>query len=222
MRLSRIPNYFLGLILLLVAGSAAAEWRDIPYKDVAKMPLALKSADPQGIYTAIYKVVPAEGKASLPADLRFQIKAGQQLVAVSIQPDGRVDFPIRSDWVDADASVQVNQPKGSFRMNFSLIPRTPAGTQMTYGQLTESAPVLERGIKEAAGLMSFLAPKVSAFLIAFPNNTPQTITVTLADGKKKTWKSDAKGSIRLPWEPSWAAATVVLSSPLKGVAPDLK
>jgi len=218
---SLVPLFLL-LIAFLVATPARADWRDIPYEDIAKMPLALKSADPQGIYTATYKVVPAKGKTNLPADLRFQIKTGQQLVPVVIQPDGKVEFPIRKDWLDAGASVQVNQPKGSFLMSFSLNPRTPPGTQMTYGQLTESAPVLERGIKQMAGLMSFLAPKVRAILIAFPGTTPQTITLTLADGQKKTWKSDAKGSIRLPWEPDWAAAKVVLSSPLKGVAPDLK
>jgi hypothetical protein len=216
------PSQFLALILMLAAGPAVAEWRDIPYVDVAKMPLALKSADPQHIYTFAYRAVPAEGKTSLPADLRFQIKTGKELVAVAMQPDGRVDFPIRQDWADSDAAVQVNQPKGSFLMSFDATPRTPSGTRMSYGQLTESAPVMERSIKQMAGLMSFMAPKISAILIAFPSTAPQTITVTLADGQKKTWRSDAKGTIRLPWEPSWATASVMLSAPLRGVTPDLK
>lgn len=210
------------LILLLAAAPASAEWRDVPYADVAKMPLALKSADPQGVYTAYYRVVPAKGMTSLPIGLKFQIKAGQQLVAVVMQPDGRVDFPIRQDWADSGAAVQVNQPKGSFLMSFSMDPRTPAGTRMSYSQLTESAPVMERGIKQAAGLMSFMAPKVKDILLTFDGTAPQSITVALADGQKKVWKSDAEGKIRLPWEPSWAAASVVLSAPLKGVAPDLK
>ena len=216
------PIQLLALILLLVSTTVTAEWRDIPYADVAKMPLALKLADPAGIYTAFYRAIPAEGKTSLPPDFRFQIKTGQLLVAVVMQSDGRVDFTIRQDWADSSAAVQVNQPKGSFRMSFSMTPRTPAGTSMSYGQLTESAPVLERGIKQMAGLMSFMAPKVRAIQIAFADSAPQTATVTLADGRKKVWKSDAAGKIRLPWEPSWSGASVALSAPLKEVEPVLK
>ena len=216
------PSPWLTLIFLLATGPVAAEWRDIPYADVAKMPLALKSADPQGIYTASYRAVPAEDKTSLPANLKFQIKTGQQLIAVVMQPDGRVDFPIRQDWVDGGASIQVNQPKGSFRMSFSMDARTPPGTRMSYGQLAESAPVLERGIKQMAGLMSFFAPKVKTIQLLFDGGTPQTATMTWSDGKTQTWKTDAGGKIRLPWEPSWSGALVVLSAPLKGVGPELK
>src|SRR4249920_1823829 len=112
MRLPAAPTYLILLTFLFIARPVAAEWRDIPYEDVAKMPLALKAADPQGIYTATYKVVPAEGKSSLPTGLQFQVKTGQQLVPVVIEPDGKVDFPIRKDWFEDGASIQVNQPKG--------------------------------------------------------------------------------------------------------------
>ena len=88
---------------------------------------------------------------------------------------------------------------------------------MTYGQLTESVPVLERGIKEMAGMLSLFAPKVKQVVLKFEKGTPQTATLSLPDGKKKVWKTDADGRIQLPWEPDWSAAAVVLSAPLKGI-----
>ena len=41
----------LALLLAALALPALADWREVPYADVAKMPLGLKKADPQGIYT---------------------------------------------------------------------------------------------------------------------------------------------------------------------------
>lgn len=212
----------LALLGLLLAGSAAAEWRDIPYEDVAKMPLGLKKADPQGIYSFHFTAQPAEGKTALPPDLQMRIKVGNQLVPVPIGSDGKVDMPFRQDWADADAQIQVNQPKGSFRMSFNMKARVPAGTRMSYAALTESAAVIERGIKQMAGMLSLFAPKVKAFTIEFEKGAVQTATLVWPDGKKKTWKTDGKSQINLPWKPDWRHVQVELSAPLKELGPQLK
>lgn len=206
-----------GLLALAAAAPAAAEWRDIPYDAIAKLPLTIKKVDTQKIFTATLKARPGDGQTTMPADFRLQVKVGEQLVPVVIHPDGRVDLPVRQDWVDAGAVIQTNQPKGRVKVDFSIDSRTPPGTRMSYAQLTESVPVMERGIKEMAGMMSFLAPKVRELILRFDQGSPQTVTLTLPDGKKKLWKSDAKGHARLPWEPKWLAATVELSAPLQGI-----
>ena len=208
----------LALILLAFCASPVhAEWRSLPYADLAKMPLMLKKVDPQGIYHAYYLAKPGKGQASLPADLKMQVSTGGLVVPVPIQSDGRVDLPIRQDWADAGAQIQVNQPKGTISVSFLMNSRTPPGTRMTYGQLTESVPVLERGIKEMAGMLSLFAPKVKQVVLKFEKGTPQTATLALPGGQSKAWKTDADGQIRLPWEPDWNAAVVVLSAPLKGI-----
>jgi hypothetical protein len=46
----------LALLLAVTALPAFAEWREVPYADVAKMPLGLKKADPQGVFTAWYRL----------------------------------------------------------------------------------------------------------------------------------------------------------------------
>jgi hypothetical protein len=212
----------LAALLVLAALPARAEWREVPYADVAKMPLGLQKADPQGVFTSYYVIKPAKGKAAVPADVRFRVRAADQTVDVPIGPGGRVRFPLRPEWAEQGAMVLINQPKGSFRMSFGMDARTPPGTQMTYAALTESAPVLERGIRDMAGLMSMFAPKVRALLLDFEPGAPQTVEITFADGKRKVFRSDAKGRVRLPWDPDWARAQVVLSAPLRKLDPELK
>ena len=217
------PRVILAALLLLAAAlPARAEWREVPYADVAKMPLGLKRADPEGVFTAYYTIKPAKGRTAVPADVQFKVRAGSETVVVPIGAGGRVQFPVRQDWADGDAVVLINQPKGSFQMSFGMDARTPPGTRMTYATLAESAPVLERGIKDMAGLMSMCAPKVRGLLLDFEPGAAQTVEVQFADGKRRTFRSDAKGRARLPWEPDWAAATVVLSAPLKKIDPELK
>jgi hypothetical protein len=217
------PRVILAALFLLAAAlPARAEWREVPYADVARMPLGLKNADPQGVFTAYYLLKPAKGKAAVPEGLQFKVRAGAETVEVPIGADGKVRFPVRQDWADGDAKVLVNQPKGSFQMSFGMDARTPPGTHMTYAALAESAPVLERGIKDMAGLMSLFAPKVRGLLLDFEPGATQTVEVRFADGKRRTFRSDAKGRLRLPWEPDWAEATVVLSAPLKKIDPELK
>ncbi len=211
-----------GLLSLCLAAPSAAEWRDIPYADMAKMPLTLKKVDPNKIYSFAFYAKPGEGQTALPADFRLQIKAEGKIIEVPIQPDGRIDMPFRQDWADQGAVVQSNQPKGRVRMGMSINSRTPAGTRMSYAQLSESAPVMERGIKEMAGMMSFMAPKVRQLTLRFDKANAQTVTLTLPGGRKKRWKTDAEGRATLPWEPKWLTAVVELSAPLKGIDQVLK
>ena len=46
--------------------------------------------------------------------------------------------------------------------------------------------------------------------------------MSLPGGGKKSYRTDAKGLIVLPWEPKWAAGTVELSAPLKSIDQSLK
>jgi hypothetical protein len=205
------------LALLVLPLAAFAEWRDIPYADVAKMPLMLAKVDPQHVYTFHFMARPADKAAkALPADFRLQVKVNGQLVPVAIGPEGRIELPIRKDWSDSGAVLQSNQPKGVVAVGMDLEARTPPGTRMSYARLTESAAVLERGISEMAGLMSFLAPDVKALVLKF-DKPGHTAVLTLPNGMKKSWKADAKGRLELPWEPKWAAGIVELSAPLMGI-----
>ena len=214
---------FLGLAAALLAlpATVRAEWRDIPYAEVAKMPLMLAKVDPQRIYKVRLQAKPGKGRTGIPADFRLQLKVEGKVLPVTVTPDGRIELPFRQDWADAGAVLQSNQAKGVVGVAMNFDARTPPGTRMSYGQLTESAPVLERGISQMAGLMSFMAPDVKALVLKF-DRPGHTAVLTLPDGKKKTWKADAKGRLELPWQPKWAAGIVELSAPLAGIEQVLK
>jgi hypothetical protein len=220
--LSRLITAALASLFAFAAPTALAEeWRDMPYADMAKMPLVLAKVDTQHVFTTVFTALPGKGQAAMPADLRLQVKVNGQVIPVAVAADGKVALPIRRDWVDAGAVLQTNQAKGRVALAMNFVSRVPPGVRMSYGQLTEAAPVLEKGIKEVLGLVSFLAPEVTHFTLKFAQ-VPQTLLLTLPDGKKKSYKTDAKGVIVLPWEPKWAAGTVELSAPLKGIDQTLK
>lgn len=210
-----------GLLAMAAASPALAEWRGLPYADIAKMPLGLKMVDPQNVYTCFYVARPGQGQGALPAGLRFQVRKGNELIPIPVQASGRLDLPLRQDWADAGAKLEVNQPKGAIRLALNMNPRVPPGRRMSYATLTESATVLERGVKQMAGMFSLMAPKVSAFLLEFPAGAAQSATLVWPDGHKQVWKSDSKGQISLPWNADWAGATVELSADLVRVEPKL-
>jgi hypothetical protein len=220
-RPSRAAALLAACLGLAASLPALAEWRDIPYAEVAKMPLTLAKVDPQKIFTVRLAALPGKGHTELPSDFKLQLKVGGKVLPVTVSPDGRIELPFRQDWADAGAMLQTNQPKGRVAVDLRFASRVPAGTRMSYAQLTEAAPVLEKGIDEMAGMMSFLAPEVRHFTLSFAQ-PPQSLLLTLPNGKKHSYKTDAKGQIVLPWEPKWAAGTVELSAPLKGIDQTLK
>ena len=212
----------LASLLLALAPAAQAEWRDIPYADIARMPLVLAGVDPRRIFTVEFLASPGKGFTALPADFQLRIKLADRLIPVTMQPEGRINLPIRKDWAEAGAVLQSNQLKGRVAVSLNLNSRTPPGTRMGYSQLMESVPVMERGIKEMAGMMSFLAPKVRQLALRFEKGQQQTVTLVLAGGDRKQWKTDAQGKALVPWEPRWLKGTIELSAPLQGIDQILK
>ena len=216
-----VPAALLVLAVLSAPAARAEEWREVPYADMAKMPLTLAKVDPEHVFTSSLVVKPGKGLAALPSDYKLQVVVKGEVVPLAVAADGKVAMPFRQDWADAGAVIRTNQPKGRVIASVSFNSRVPPGVRMSYAQLTEAAPVLERGIEEMAGMMSFMAPEVRTFTLSFAQ-APQTLLLTLPDGKQKNYRTDAKGLIVLPWEPKWAAGSVELSAPLKGIDQTLK
>ncbi|MDQ2702313.1 MAG: DUF2987 domain-containing protein [Pseudomonadota bacterium] len=217
---------WLMLVTVLVAGGARAdEWREIPYKDLARIQAMLEKVDNDRVFSGKFSVIPVPAKQALPRDLRVEVLVGGKAIAVQVDPDGRMHLPIRQDWIDAGASVRINQPKDALTVSYTFRARAPEGTRMRYSQLAESAEVMARGIDAEAGLLSFIAPKPHALDLRFEQGPLQVLTIRFADGTSKTWRAVAKrghNAIELPWKPEWRDAEVMLSAPLGGVIPLVK
>lgn len=207
------------LALSLLATPVLAAWRDIPYDDMARIPLLLQKLDQEGIYRSWLEARPGAGHDGLPADLRVELQVDGRTIPVPCRADGTLDLPWRADWSGKDAKVRLNYPKDRAGIVFHVKPRTPPGTRMSYAKLTESLPLMERGIREMAGMMSFLAPEPEALALQFASAGAQTLVLTRPGRAPRTFRSSADGKLELPWEPDWNAATVVLSAPLQSVDP---
>lgn len=216
-------------LALLLAGAAHAveASRELPYKDLVRIPLMMEKVDDDHVFSGEFSVSPADAEQPLPADLRVEVLVRGKAVAVQIDPDGRMRLPVRQDWIDAGAKLRVNQPKDRLLLRYDFRARPPSGTRMRYSQLAESADVMARGIKAEAGWLGFVAPKPYALDIRFPPGPAQVLEIRFADGSSKRWRAVAKGDggyngIELPWKPEWRDAEVTLSAPLGGVVPLVK
>ena len=93
--LPRLTAAALAALLLLAAPRARSEeWRDMPYADMAKMPLVLAKVDAQHVFTTVFTALPGKGQAAMPADFRLQIKVNGQVVPVAVAADGKVAIPV--------------------------------------------------------------------------------------------------------------------------------
>ncbi len=220
----RIPAGW-ALCALLALGAARAEQsRELPYKDVVRMQAMLQKVDADHVFSSRFSVEPATPSEPLPADLQVAVLVDGKAIPVQVDPDGRMHLVVRQDWIDAGAKLRVNQPKGKVVFGYNFKARTPPGTRMRYAQLAESAYVMERGIREEAGLLGFLAPKPRVLDIRFRPGPAQELVLRFADGTSKRYRAVAKGDggyngIELPWDPDWRDAEVILSAPVGGIIP---
>lgn len=218
-------------VLLLVSGVARGEeWREVPYKDLAQLQVMLAKVDTEHVFATRFKVESSVPGKSLPADLRIEVLVDGKAHPVRVDPDGNMALPARQDWLDADAKIRVNQPKGTLKVSYEYKARTPPGKEMSYARLTESLQVMERGIKEAAGWMRFLAPEPYALRIIFPvSAAPMELVLSFPDGSSKRYRAKAPADdkatyqeIELPWNPEWRQARAIFNTAPGAVFPLMK
>jgi hypothetical protein len=90
--------------------------------------------------------------------------------------------------------------------------RTPTNTHLSYGQLMESLPVVERLQKQATPIMGLMTSKPVGVELAFQPGSPQTVTVGTG-AQAKSWNTNDEGRVKVPFDPALPATTpVVLSS----------
>lgn len=215
-----LASLLLLTISLAFAATASAQSRELPYEDVTSMQAMLDKVDHDGVYSISYKLTPGKSRKTLPDNVQVEIVGAGKPVPVRIDKDHVVRLPFNQAFIQADARIRISQPKSAVGLTLIFKPRTPQGTRMRYSQLTESVPVMERGIEEKAGLMSFMAPEPYALMMQFPDATEeQWVVVTLIDGTLKRFAANADSQVELPWKPGWRDAQVQLSAPLIWVRP---
>lgn len=208
---------------LLVVGAFAAsasaaqadEGRDFSLAKVCAGVLKSAPADPQKIFAPRLQARPHNGP--LPADLVITRTINGQTLAEPL--DAQHSFVLNCDQPGASQAIlHVNYPKS--RVDFGMLfPARPVpGTTMSYASFTESVPVMKEAIHRQAGMLSMLAPSVVALKVAMAPG--DHVVVTLPEGPKR-FDADGAGVVVVPWNPEWSNAQVSLSSPMRGITPQL-
>src|SRR3546814_2020432 len=152
----------------------------------------MEKVDDDHVFSGEFSVVPVDAGQALPAELRVEVLVEGRTIAVQVDRDGRMHLPIRQDWVDAGASLRINQPKDKLALRYDFHARPPSGTRMRYSELAESAAVMARGIKAEAGWLAFAAPMPHGLDIRFPPGQAQVLEIRFADGSSQRWRSEAR------------------------------
>ena len=141
----------------------------------------------------------------------MELHFGASRQPVAFDRDGRFSLPLRADLAAGDAVLWINQPKGVVGVSLSFTARLPQAKNTTYARLMESLPVMERIVKQQAGMMSFMVPKLQGMDLIYPIGVTQTAMVG-SGASAKTLRSDAQGRMRVPLDPAIPAGTAVVLS----------
>lgn len=179
--------------------SAQAEDREwVPYRNVV-----------EGIRLDKFEAVPANkrdklqlmasvepmNKATAPGSVVVTVAHAGGRLPIQVSPDGKLALPFNKAWLDEEAKLWVNQPKGDkIGLRPALIALMPDGTQCQYADLLGCLAQANDLIKSQAGRMSMFAPSLKAVVLRFAQ--PATVKI-MAKGGIQSLATDATNTVRL-------------------------
>src|SRR3546814_15354414 len=99
----------------------------------------MEKVDDDHVFSGEFSVVPVDAGQALPAELRVEVLVEGRTIAVQVDRDGRMHLPLRQDWVDAGASLRINQPKDKLALRYDFPARPPSGHPIRYSDPAESS-----------------------------------------------------------------------------------
>lgn len=127
---------------------------------------------------------------SIPKNpIQMEIDVDSQIIPLKISnQDNRVDIPFNSEWVDKEAVVRINRPKGTVKFEFSVGMNLKENTTtIIYSDVLGAKECYDNAIEIVAGAVSFLAPLTRTFKIS----CGQECLATIQDSKRQTLKTIA-------------------------------
>jgi Protein of unknown function (DUF2987) len=207
------------LALLAFTNVQAAEaGTDKRYSDYYKQLGPAKAADPNNVLRIIMCMQPASKDDALPPDLAFEVRDGEQITPLPLDSEHCLEMPANAAWAEHNAVVHKNTSM-KLHGNVNIISRLPKSTELSYGELTAGIPVFKDVIASQGTMARLFGPSAKGLVIQFASDAAQTLIVHVPGGDK-TYTSDAKGLIRLPFDPALNAARVQLSAMPKQMGPD--
>jgi len=205
-------------LFALIQAHAEEPGTDKPYADYYKQLGPVKAADPENALRIAMCLQPADKSDTLPADLALEIRDGDRRIPVPLDAARCFELPANAEWVEHKAVLHKNTSM-KLRADVNISGRLPTSTTPTYAQLMASVPTYQRVVASQGLLARAFMPSAKGLKIDFEPGAAQSLIVHAPDGDQH-YATDAKGSIRVPYDPALAAARVELSAMPTDVGPD--
>lgn len=192
----------------------AEETASLPYRIVYQ---GLKGEEIiKGLDKLMYEMgIASNLEGVAPMDIRITLDDGTKIHEFVPDEHGKVDFPLRPDWNDADLQLRTNQPPGSISFHFGVAARPLTSTRLHYRELMDIRRQFDRAfsgalagfpLDEGAGP----PPRIDAIVVAFGAGASARLII-LAAGGEQVYKADPDGSVLLGEDPLlWAEDPVVV------------
>ncbi|MBS0456633.1 MAG: hypothetical protein JSS44_04800 [Proteobacteria bacterium] len=211
---STLPCLF-GFALATAAPAAIAQdgGRTIPYAALYAPLAAVKQADPLGIVTSSVCAESAQADVPLPGDLKVELRDAAGHHPLPLDAHDCITLPPRVGGAVSDAEIWINQPRQAVKLVEAFAMRTPTATHISYGQLMESLPVIERLATQPLRIGGLPTQPPQGVELAWPPGTAQRVTVGTG-ASEHAWTTDTQGHLRIPFDSTLPASTPVVLSTL--------
>lgn len=166
------------MIMLALPPLYAAEQGSMPYKNINRM-LTIIDQYAQSPYTGLIASVKPE-KANIKfADISLSIEhLGKEIRQITVKPNGSVEFPLIPEQQGEEATLIINQPKGSVSLAFTAGIKPLTETTVEYHELFGVLKDLETVASELIGIPSWLIPSIDELEFSFASNASLAILTT--------------------------------------------
>lgn len=183
------------LSLAVPAAWSAAGTHTVPYKEFHDQ-MAKFYGQANDRLALRLSVQPASDKQPLDAPVTMVVTAPEGRVDLPVDADNAVDIPFRPDWVQAGATVTINQAAATYNMKAQIgMKVTPGTTRIAYADVKAAFDQFDKLIEKEAGAVSFLAPSAKTLRLFCGKDC----TVTLEGTKgPRMLKADDRGRVNVP------------------------
>lgn len=177
---------------------AAETNASIPYKGLNQMCEAADTVNSSNVILRVF--ISSTNKTVHPSDIKLTIQSKSKgAIPVQIGTNGLIsNFPHDKALLKENPSVISNQPKGSLRTSVNMLFPIQDQPTFRYARIKDDADEINKLIKEQAGLLSLIAPKVKGLYFHFPRESAgkAKIAIESASGRKE-FVADKDGEIEI-------------------------
>lgn len=190
-----IPLVAMVVLATNPAALAAAGTHTVPYKEFHDQMARFYGQGHDRLALRL-SVQPASDKQPLDAPVAMMVTAPEGRVDLPVDTDNAVDIPFRPDWVQAGATVTVNQAAATYNMKAQIGMKVePGTTRIAYADVKAAFDQFDKLIEKEAGMVSFLAPSAKTLRLFCGKDC----TVTLEGTKgPRVLKADERGRVNVP------------------------